>query len=89
VETWDAIRARRNVRAYRPDPVAASDLDRITEAGRRAPSASNRQHWDFIVVTEPHQLRALPRPSPWSCRGPKTTVPASWTTTTSGRPPTP
>jgi nitroreductase len=59
VETWDAIRARRNVRAYRPDLVAASDLDRITEAGRRAPSASNRQHWDFIVVTEPDQLRAL------------------------------
>jgi len=59
VETWDAIRASRNVRAYRPDPVAASDLDRITEAGRRAPSASNRQHWDFIVVTERDQLRAL------------------------------
>jgi len=59
VETWDAIRARRNVRTYRPDLVAASDLDRITEAGRRAPSASNRQHWDFIVVTEPDQLRAL------------------------------
>ena len=59
METWDAIRARRNVRTYRPDPVAASDLDRITEAARRAPSASNRQHWDFIVVTEPDQLRAL------------------------------
>jgi nitroreductase len=59
VETWDAIRARRNVRAYRTDPVAASDLDRITEAARRAPSASNRQHWDFVVVTEPEQLRAL------------------------------
>lgn len=59
METWDAIRARRNVRTYRPDPVAASDLDRITEAGRRAPSASNRQHWDFIVVTEPDQLRTL------------------------------
>jgi nitroreductase len=59
VETWDAIRARRNVRAYRPDPVPASDLDRIAEAGRRAPSASNRQHWDFVVVTEPDELRAL------------------------------
>lgn len=47
METRDAIRARRNVRAYRPDPVAASDLDRITEAGRWAPSASNRQHWDI------------------------------------------
>ena len=59
METWDAIRARRNVRAYRPDPVPASDLDRIAEAGRRAPSASNRQHWDFVVVTEPDELRAL------------------------------
>jgi len=59
VETWDAIRARRNVRTYRPDPVPASDLDRITEAGRLAPSASNRQHWDFVVVTDPDQLRAL------------------------------
>ena len=59
METWDAIRSRRNVRTYRADPVAASDLDRITEAGRRAPSASNRQHWDFIVVTDRDQLRAL------------------------------
>ena len=59
MDTLDAIRARRNVRAYRPDPVTAEDLDRITEAGRRAPSASNRQHWDFVVVIDPDQLRAL------------------------------
>jgi nitroreductase len=59
METWDAIRARRNVRTYRPDPVSAADLDRIAEAGWRAPSASNRQHWDFIIVTDPEQLREL------------------------------
>jgi nitroreductase len=59
VETWDAIRARRNVRTYRPDPVSAADLDRIAEAGWRAPSASNRQHWDFVIVTDPEQLQAL------------------------------
>jgi nitroreductase len=59
METWDAIRARRNVRSYRPDPVADADLDRIAEAGWRAPSASNRQHWDFIIVTDREQLRAL------------------------------
>ena len=59
METWDAIRARRNVRSYRTDPVAAEDLDRIAEAAWRAPSASNRQHWDFIIVTDPDQLRAL------------------------------
>lgn len=59
METWDAIRARRNVRAYQPDPVPEEDLKRIAEAGWRAPSASNRQHWDFILVTDGEQLREL------------------------------
>src|SRR3974390_2750952 len=59
METWDAIRARRNTRSYLPDPVAEADLLRIAEAGWRAPSASNRQHWDFIVVTDRDQLQAL------------------------------
>jgi nitroreductase len=59
METWDAIRSRRNVRSYQTDPVPAADLDRIAEAAWRAPSASNRQHWDFVVVTDPDQLRAL------------------------------
>jgi len=59
VESWDAIRARRNVRAYLPDPVSEADLNRIAEAGWRAPSASNRQHWDFVIVTDPEQLLEL------------------------------
>jgi len=59
METWDAIRSRRNVRSYRTDTVPAADLDRIAEAAWRAPSASNRQHWDFIIVTDPDRLRAL------------------------------
>jgi nitroreductase len=59
METWDAIRARRNVRTYLSDPVPAADLDRIAEAGWRAPSASNRQHWNFIIVTDRDQLEAL------------------------------
>lgn len=59
METWDAIRARRNVRTYRPDPVPGPDLDRIAEAGWRAPSSSNQQHWDFVIVTDREQLQAL------------------------------
>jgi nitroreductase len=59
METWDAIRARRNVRVYLPDPVSDADLNRIAEAGWRAPSASNRQHWNFIIVTDREQLQAL------------------------------
>ena len=59
METWDAIRARRNVRSYTDEPVSEEHLTRILEAGWRAPSASNRQHWDFVLVTDPAQLREL------------------------------
>ena len=56
METWDAIRARRNVRQYKPEPVSEDDLNRIAEAGWRAPSAKNRQAWDFVIVTDRTQL---------------------------------
>ena len=59
MEAWDAIRARRNVRSYLPQPVPDSDLERIAEAAWRAPSASNRQHWDFVIVTDRDQLQEL------------------------------
>ena len=59
MEAWDAIAARRNVREYKPDPVAIEDLDRIAEAGWRAPSAKNRQPWDFVIVTDRDQLQEL------------------------------
>ncbi|OMC44385.1 nitroreductase family protein [Mycobacterium sp. IS-1264] len=59
METWDAIRARRNVRQYTAEPVPEADLNRIAEAGWRAPSAKNRQPWDFVIVTDPTQLKEL------------------------------
>ncbi len=59
METWDAIRARRNVRQYTGQPIAREDLERICEAGRRAPSAGNGQPWDFVVVTDRAQLIEL------------------------------
>ncbi len=59
METWDALRARRNVRQFTDRPVPAEGLDRILEAGRRAPSASNWQPWDFVLVTDRAQLVEL------------------------------
>jgi nitroreductase len=61
MQTWDAITSRRNVRSFTDRPIPAADLDRILEAGRRAPSSQNWQPWDFIVVTDREQLRALAR----------------------------
>jgi nitroreductase len=59
METWDAIRARRNVRQYTGQPIAREDLERICEAGRRAPSAGNWQPWNFVVATDRAQLIEL------------------------------
>ena len=59
METWDAIRARRNVRSFTEQPLADTQLDRILEAARRTPSARNRQPWDFVLVTDRAQLQAL------------------------------
>lgn len=59
MEAWDAICARRNVREYQRKPIPAEDLDRIAEAGWRAPSAKNRQPWDFVIITDRNQLQEL------------------------------
>jgi nitroreductase len=59
MQTWEAIVSRRNVRAFDDRPIAAADLDRILEAGRRSPSSQNWQPWDFIVVTDRARLREL------------------------------
>jgi nitroreductase len=59
METWDAITSRRNVRAFADRPIPADDLDRILEAGRRAPSSRNWQPWDFVLVTDRDQLVEL------------------------------
>jgi nitroreductase len=59
METWDAIRARRNVRQYTDRPIGRDDLERILDAGRRAPSASNWQPWNFVVVADRGRLTEL------------------------------
>ena len=59
MSAWDAIRSRRDIRAFDGRPIPAADLDQILEAGRRSPSSQNWQPWDFIVVTDRRQLTEL------------------------------
>jgi nitroreductase len=61
VETWDAIRSRRNVRDYAERPIAPHELDQVLDAGRRAPSSRNWQPWDLVVVSERDRLHELAR----------------------------
>lgn len=59
METWDAIRSRRNVRDYEDRALDDADLERILEAARLTPSSRNQQRWDFVVVTDRRRLDRL------------------------------
>jgi nitroreductase len=47
----DVVRKRRMVRNYTGEPVSQESLDRILDAGRRAPSAGHTQGQSFVVIT--------------------------------------
>jgi nitroreductase len=64
MQTWEAIRSRRNVREFTGQPIADDHLDEILESGRRSPSSRNWQPWDFIVVRDTQRLAGLSRVAP-------------------------
>jgi nitroreductase len=46
-----AVKARKSIRAYRPDPVPREVLEEILAIASRAPSAMNTQPWEFTVLS--------------------------------------
>jgi nitroreductase len=54
---FEAIYTARAIRHLKPDPVPDELIEKVIDAGIRAPSAVNYQNWIFIVVKDP-SLRA-------------------------------
>jgi len=50
MDLYEAIKDRRSVRKYKPDPVPRETLERVLEMALWAPSGMNRQNWHFVVV---------------------------------------
>jgi nitroreductase len=48
----DAILKRMSIRKWKPIPVEKEKIEKVVEAGRRAPSWGNSQPWRFIVVQD-------------------------------------
>jgi nitroreductase len=47
-----AIKTRRSVRAYTPEPVDDATVQEILRCGMQAPSACNEQPWQFVVLRD-------------------------------------
>jgi nitroreductase len=52
MELYEAMEKRYSVRTYEDRPVEKDKLERVLNAARIAPSASNKQDWKFVVVQD-------------------------------------
>ena len=59
MDLFEAIETRASVRRYDPVEIPGSDIEKILDAGRRAPSGRNEQPREFIVIDDPQLLEAL------------------------------
>lgn len=60
------ILARRSIRSYTPDPIPVATVKTLLEAAMAAPSASNRQPWEFVAVRDPGLREQLSGTSAWT-----------------------
>jgi nitroreductase len=57
---------RRSVRSFLPMQVEDDKIERILRAGMAAPSAHNRQPWEFIVITGREDRETIGAMSPYA-----------------------
>ena len=50
MDVIEAIKTRKSIRGYKPDPVPKEVLKEILEVASQAPSSMNTQPWEFTVV---------------------------------------
>jgi nitroreductase len=58
-EFFEVAARQRAHRAFTDEPVDDATIERLLEAAVRAPSAENRQPWEFVVVREPSARATL------------------------------
>ena len=59
MDVTDAILKRRSIRKWKQTPVEKEKIEKVLEAGRRAPSWGNTQPWRFIVVRDKARIEEL------------------------------
>ncbi len=73
MEFYKLIQTRETIRIYDTDrKIDKEVINRILEAGRLAPSASNRQPWTFLVVSSDNKLEEVKAcyPREWFLKAP-------------------
>lgn len=64
MDVVELIKTRRSIRSFTSDPVSDEVLRQLVDAGCWAPTASNMQAWQFVVVRDKETIKKLQRFSP-------------------------
>ena len=59
MEAIEAILTRRSIRKYIDQPVSEADVKTLMECAMAAPSASNQQPWQFVVINDREVLNGI------------------------------
>jgi nitroreductase len=65
VDIFEAIQGRHTSRNFDGTSVLKTDLEKIVDAGRLAPTGYNIQPWQFIVVTDREKIEYLSEADKW------------------------
>ena len=56
---FEAIHSARSLRRFKPDPVPDDVITKVLDAAIRAPSGSNQQSWEFVIVKDAAQRKKI------------------------------
>lgn len=69
MEFYDVVNKRRSIRQFQDKPVAKEKIERILEAGLKAPSSNHQRRWKIVVLTDKEMIKKIASLiKPYSCR---------------------
>ncbi len=66
MEAIDLILTRRSVRSFSSEPVDQEEIETLLRAAMQAPSSSNSQPWQFVVISDRRMLESITEFHPFS-----------------------
>lgn len=63
---FDTVAHRSSVRSFTPEPIKPKEWDLLLRAAMSAPSAVNRQPWEFVLIENRAMLDALAEALPYA-----------------------
>lgn len=75
MEFYEVINTRRSIRQFEDKEIQREVLERILDAGLKAPSSNHQRRWELVTLTDKtiiHDLAQIIRPYPCRITEPKT-----------------